>query len=116
MKIASTIILVLLMCLAIFSGATKIALMEQDVEFFGKFGFSSPILIAFGVTQLVGGVLMPFRKTRFAGAAIVAITFLVSLVILLMDGNIPVGVATAVATLSLGIVMKQSWNAQPSQS
>ena len=116
MKIASTIILVLLVCLAIFSGATKIGLMEQDVEFFGKYGFSNPMLIAFGATQLVGGVLMPFRKTRFAGAAIVGITFLVSLVILLMDGNIPVGIVTAIATLLLGIVMKQSWSAQPSQS
>jgi len=109
MKLASTVILILLALLAVSSGATKIALMQQDVDFFGKFGFSKAILITFGATQLIGGVLLPFKKTRFSGAAIVAITYLVSLVLLLMEGNMPVSVATGVATLLLGVVMKQSW-------
>jgi len=116
MKIASTLILVLLIFLSILSGVTKVALMPVDVEFFGKYGFSSPLLIAFGATQLIGGVLMPFRKTRFVGAAIVAVTFVISLVVLLMDGNIPVSIVTAVATLLLGVVMKRSWNAQSTES
>jgi hypothetical protein len=116
MRIASTLVLVVLTFLSILSGVTKIALMPEDVEFFGRYGFSDPILIAFGTAQLIGGVLMPFRKTRFMGAAIVAITFLVSLVLLLMDGNIPVSVVTAVATLLLGIVMKQTWSAQATES
>lgn len=116
MKLASTIILVLLMFLAISSGVTKIALMQQDVDFFGKYGFSNPILIAFGATQLIGGLLLPFKRTRFSGAAIVAMTFLVSLVMLLMEGNIPVSIATIVATLLLGMVMKQNWNVPASES
>ena len=109
MKVASTIILVLLVFLAISSGVTKIALMQQEVEFFGKYGFSNPILVALGITQLTGGVLLPFRKTRFSGAAIVAITFLISLVVLVMDGNIPVSIATIIAVLLSGVIMKQSW-------
>ncbi|MBT8045314.1 MAG: DoxX family protein [Verrucomicrobiae bacterium] len=116
MKLALTLILVLLVFLAVSSGAAKVALMQQDVDFFGKYGFSNPMLIAFGITQLVGGVLLPFKKTRFFGAAIVAITFLISLVLLIMEGNIPVSIVTLVATLLLGIVMKQSWNAETSES
>lgn len=116
MKLASSIILILLVFLAISSGVTKIILMQQDVEFFGKYGFTNPSLIAFGATQLIGGVLLPFRKTRFFGAAIVASTFLVSLALLLLEGNIPVSVATAAATLLLGGVMKQSWSAQAAES
>lgn len=116
MKLASTLMLVILMFLAISSGVTKIALMQQDVEFFGKYGFSNPILIAFGTTQLLGGVLLAFKKTRFSGAAIVATTFIISLVVLIMEGNIPVSIVTIVATLMLGIVMKQTWNALPSES
>jgi len=111
MKIVHTVILVLLIFLALSSGVTKIALMQQDVDFFGKYGFSEPILVAYGAVQLIGGVLLPFKKTRFVGAAIVAITFLVSLAVLLMDGNIPVSIATLVATLLLGVVMKRSWKA-----
>ena len=112
MKVASTVVLILLVCLAVASGLAKISLMQQDVDFFGKYGFSNPMLVAFGATQLLGGLLLPFRKTRFAGAAIVAITFLVSLALLLLEGNIPVSIITLVAMLLLGMVMKQSWNAE----
>lgn len=109
MKLVTTIVLVLLILLALASGAAKLTLMQQDVEFFGRYGFSETMLLAFGLAQLVGGLLMPFRKTRFTGAAIVAVTFLVSLVLLLVDGNIPVSIVTAVATLLLVVIMKQSW-------
>ena len=115
-KLASTIILVLLIILAISSGVTKIALMQQEVDFFGKYGFSNPILVAFGTTQLLGGVLLAFKKTRFSGAAIVTITFLISLAVLLMEGNKPVSIVTVVAILMLGIVMKQNWNVVSSES
>jgi uncharacterized membrane protein len=83
--------------------------MQQDVNFFGKYGFSNPILIIYGLVQLIGGLLLVFTRTRFVGAAIVAITFLISLVVLLMEGNIPVSIATVVATLLLGVIMKQRW-------
>ncbi|MGI9234441.1 MAG: DoxX family protein [Woeseiaceae bacterium] len=109
MKIALAILLVILTLLAVFSGITKIALMPQDVEFFGRYGFSNLMLIVFGVAQLIGGVLLPFKRTRFWGAAIVAITFFISLVVLVMDGNTPVSVVTAIATLLLLMVMKLSW-------
>lgn len=109
MKAVSTIILVILILLAVSSGITKILLMQQDVEFFGKYGFSNPILVAFGLIQVIGGLLLVFTKTRFVGAVIVAITFLISLVVILIEGNIPVGIATVIAMLLLGVVMKQSW-------
>ena len=109
MKVVSTLILVILILLAVSSGITKILLMQQDVDFFGKYGFSDPILIGFGLAQLLGGLLLAFSKTRFIGAAVVAVTFLISLALLLIEGNIPVSIITAVATLLLGVVMKQSW-------
>lgn len=109
MKTVSTIILVVLILLAVSSGSTKVALMQQDVDFFGKYGFSNLILIAYGLVQVIGGVLMVFKRTRFVGAAIVAITFLISLAVLLMEGNLPISIVTIVAILLLGVTMKQSW-------
>ena len=79
------------------------------MEFFGQFGFTRPLLVVFGAVQLIGGLMLPITKTRFAGAAMVASTFLGSLVILLMDGNIPVSIVTLIATLLLVLVMKLSW-------
>ena len=109
MKIVFSILLVILTVLAVSSGIAKITLMQNDVEFFGRYGFSNPMLVAFGVTQLIGGILMPWKKTRFAGATVTACTFLVSLAILLIDGNIPVSLVTAIATILLFVVMKLSW-------
>ena len=109
MKVLSIIVLVILVLLAVASGVAKILLVPQDVAFFGKYGFSNAMLIGFGITQLAGGLLMVLKKTRFVGAAIVAATFLVSLGLLLVEGNIPVSIITLIATLLLGVVMKQSW-------
>jgi hypothetical protein len=115
MKIAYTIMLFILTFLAIASGVTKVLLMQREVDFFGQYGFSNMILMIYGAVQLVGGLLLPFGKTRFVGAAIVASTFLVSLVVLLMDGNMPVSVVTIAITLLLGVVMKRSWKTAPSK-
>lgn len=114
MKIVYSILLAILTFLAVSSGITKIGLMQQDVVFFAKYGFSNPMLIAFGIVQLIGGILLPFKKTRFAGATIIAATFLASLVLLLLDGNIAVSLVTAVATLLLFVVMKLSWQSRSS--
>ena len=109
MKVVSRTILVILVLLAVASGVPKVMLMQQEVDFFGKYGFSDSALVAFGLAQLLGGLFMIFTKTRFAGATIVAITFLVSLTLLLVEGNMIVSIITVVATLLLGVVMKQSW-------
>jgi len=116
MKIASTLIVVVLIFLAVFSGIAKIVLFHEDVEFFSRYGFSSSMLMAFGAAQVLGGVLLPFRKTRFLGAAVVAVTFLVSFVLLLMDGKVSMSIVAAVATLLLGLVMKRSWKPLPTDS
>lgn len=116
MKYVSAIVLAILVFLAVSSGITKMLLMEQEVDFFGKFGFSDPALITFGLVQLIGGVLLVFKRTRFAGAAIVAITFIISLALLLLDGNVPMSIATLVATLLLGVTMKQSFRAADPES
>ena len=108
MKILLKVNLAVLVLLAISSAVTKILLLPQDVEFFGKYGFSDPILVAYGATQLIGGTMMIVKNTRYAGAAIVAITFLISALLLIMDGNISVATITFIAMFMLGVVMKQS--------
>ena len=109
MKTGFAILVAILTLLAVSSGIAKIALMPSEVEFFGRYGFANPVLIAFGVTQLIGGILLPWKRTRFVGATVIACTFLVSLAILLIDGNVAISVVTAIATSLLFLVMKVSW-------
>lgn len=108
MNIFLKVVLVVLVFLAVSSGITKIFLLPQDVEFFGNYGFTNIILITYGVAQLVGGILLIMKRTRFCGAAIVAITFLISAVVLIMAEKILVTVITSVSILMLGVIMNQS--------
>ncbi|MDH3695535.1 MAG: DoxX family protein [Gammaproteobacteria bacterium] len=112
MKIFLNVILVILVFLAISSGVTKVMLLPPDVEFFGRYGFANPVLMAFGAVQIIGGVLLVIPKTRFVGAVIVAITFLVSLIVLIMDGNTLFTIFTVIAMILLGVIMKHSHKKQ----
>ncbi len=105
MKYFWMIAIAILTFLAVSSGITKVMLMQQDIDFFSQYGFSNPMLIFYGAVQIVGGILLPFKKTRFVGAAVVALTFVISLVILLMEGNIPVSIVTLISTVLLGFIM-----------
>ena len=106
MKIFFYIVLVVLVLLAISSGITKILLMPQDVEFFGQYGFSNPMLIAYGLVQLIAGVLLAVPKTRIIGALLVAVTFLISAAVLVLSANIRIALLTLVFTALLGFIVK----------
>jgi len=110
MKIFFNVILSILVLLAVSSGITKILLLQQDVDFFGKYGFTNSILIAFGAVQLLGGILLLLPKPRIIGAVFVATTFLVSAVVLVLDDNIPVTIITLICVFLLGVIIKQSIN------
>jgi len=102
------LVIAVLALLAVSSGIAKIMQMPQDVEFFGRYGFNSSMVIGFGVLQLVGGVLLVFKKTRITGSVIVFLTFLLSLVFLLLDANLPFSIASIFAMIALAAVVVRS--------
>ena len=95
MKIAVTIIAVLVGLLSLAAGGAKIALVPQEVVFLSQFGFVKEHTVAFGVVQVAGGLLMLIPRTRFVGALIAAAGFALSVALLLVAGN------TAFAGISL---------------
>ena len=102
------VILTVLVLLAVSSGVAKILLMVQEVAFFGAYGFTNAMIIAFGATQLIGGFLLVFHKSRLIGAALVGITFAISAILLVMDGNFPLAVITVAMMVLLFWVVKES--------
>jgi hypothetical protein len=100
--------LVVLVLLATSSGVSKIMLIPQEVAFFGLYGFTDPILITYGTTSFIGGIMLIIRKTRLFGAVIVAITFLISAVVLILAGNVPFTIFTFVSLLMLAVLIKQN--------
>ncbi len=112
MNILHKVNMAILVFLATSSGVTKIMLIPQDVEFFGNYGFTNPILILYGTSQLIGGIMLIIQKTRFAGAIIIAITFAISAIVLILAEKFGFTIFTFIALLMLGVVIKQSLNKQ----
>lgn len=104
MKNFLNIVLVLLVALSVASGIPKILLMQREVEFFTTYGFTNSLLIAFGTSQVIGGLLLAVPRTRLIGAACVSITFVISAVLLLLAGSWGVAAITIVAMLLLVLV------------
>ena len=65
--------------------------------------------------KLSAASFLIIQRARFTGAIIVAITFLISAVVLVMERNILVTIVTLVAVLMLGVIMKQSLKKEKSQ-
>lgn len=84
--------------------------MPQEIEFFGGIGFNNLMLIIFGASQIIGGLLMTLSKTRFVGALIVTTTFVISAIALFLSENIMAAIITCITLLMLSIVIKQCLN------
>ncbi len=106
MKIFKIIILVLLILLGISSGTAKIMLIPGEMEFFQGAGFSKTLIVLFGITQLIGGILLVFKKVRKQGAIIIAITFCISTVFIFLSGKIAFGFFSILPILLAGIIVK----------
>ncbi|MBT8101556.1 MAG: hypothetical protein KJO95_01220 [Gammaproteobacteria bacterium] len=107
MKLAFTIIAVLIGLLSIAAGGAKVALVPEEVEFLGQFGLTNALIIVFGTAQVLAGLLMVIPKTRLVGSIIAALGFAVSAVLLLMAGNAAfAGVSLVPVVLALAVAFK----------
>lgn len=112
MKIAITVIAVLIGLLSLAAGGAKIALVPQEVVFLSQFGFVKGHTVSFGVVQVVAGLLMLIPKTRFIGAIIASAGFALSVTLLLAAGNTAFAVVSLVPVLLAGFVAYQVWSAR----
>ena len=78
MKVFLKINLGLLVLLGISTGLVKIFFMEEEMKLFRHIGWSDGLTVAFGVVQLVAGVMLIPKKTRKVGAGVLIPTFLIA--------------------------------------
>jgi len=111
LKIVKILIIVAVALLSIAAGLAKVMQTEQEMAFLQGFGFSSALVIVFGVVQLAGGVLLVLPGTRIPGAVLAAAAFAVSALLIFIGGNwvfgllstIPVALACLIIYQSAGI-------------
>jgi len=94
MTVALWINRVLLTALSLMTGAVKLAGMEDELRIFREAGFSDGLIVAFGVLQLVGGVLLIPNRTSRVGAWVMLPTFAVATGVVFINGMVPFGVAS----------------------
>lgn len=113
MKVATTIVAVLISLLSIAAGAAKIALVPEEVSFLSQFGFTSALTVTFGIAQVLGGLLLVIPTTRFFGSLIVGLAFALSAVLLLIGGNLPFAGVSLIPVGLAGLVAYQSKLSRP---
>ena len=100
---------ILLTGLSIMTGVVKLVRMDAEMEIFRNIGFSDPLTIAFGVVQLIGGLLLLPSKTTRLGAWIMVPTFVFATGVLLANGMIPFGISS-VLFIAMAVLHATRWD------
>jgi hypothetical protein len=99
------VVLVILIFLGASAGIVKIMKMPQELDFFQAVGLNEFFLVVFGFVQLLGGVLLIFRRSRLLGALISTATFLASAAMLLATGAFGFGAISLLPAIMSGWIM-----------
>lgn len=113
MRIAITIVAVLMGLLSIAAGVAKVALFPEEVAFLDQFGFSTDLTMSFGIVQVAGGLLLMSPRTRAYGSLIVAVAFVLSAVLLFLAGNTAFGAISILPVALAGFVAYHNIFARP---
>ena len=105
MHLAKKINLVLLGLLGAAAGLAKVTQAPPEIAFFGGLGLGAIVVIAFGVLQLVSAVLLIFDSRRHIGAILLCVTFCLSVVMILITGQIGFAAVSVIPVLMAGWVI-----------
>lgn len=95
--------------LSIMTGVVKLASMPEEMEIFRNAGLPDAFTYAFGVVQLVGGLMLIPNKTHHWGALTMIPTFLFATGVLFVNGLIPFGLVSLLFPASAAF----AWYAAP---
>ena len=108
MKLVNILIITIIALLSIAAGLAKVMQTQQEMEFLQSFGLSSVLIIAFGLIQISGGVLLVPRKTRMLGAVLAASAFVVSTVLIFVGGKLAFGFVSILPIALASVIIYQS--------
>ena len=105
MQQLKTVVIVLLVLLGAAAGLAKITLAPPEVGLFKGIGLGTPVVLAFGILQLIGALLLVLQKTRFTGAVILDVTFTLSVVMIFMTGQIGFALVSVIPVIMAGYII-----------
>ncbi|MGB7450495.1 MAG: hypothetical protein WBM36_00050 [Lysobacterales bacterium] len=108
MKIVNILIIAVIALLSIAAGLAKVMQTEQELEFLQGFGLNSVLIIAFGIIQIAGGVLLVPSKTRMFGAVLTTSAFVASTILIFVGGNLGFGLLSTIPIALTCVIVYQS--------
>jgi len=108
MKIVNILIIAIIALLSIAAGLAKLMQAPAEMEFLQGLGLSSGLIMAFGLVQVVGGVLLAIKKTRMPGAILVTLAFAVSTILIFIGGNTVFGLFSILPVALAGLIIYQA--------
>ena len=105
MHLLKKVNLVLLILLGGAAGFAKVTQAPPEIAFFAGIGLGAMVVVVFGVLQIAGAVSLIFAKTRLIGAILLDVTFSLSVVMILMTGQIGFALVSVVPVLMAGWVI-----------
>lgn len=112
MKIVNILIIAIIALLSIAAGLAKVMQAPQEMEFLQGLGLSTALILAFGLVQIVGGVLLATKKTRMPGAILVTSAFVVSTVLIFIGGNFTFGLFSILPAALAGLIVYKAAKAK----
>lgn len=116
MKIVNILIIAIIALLSIAAGLAKVMQTQQELEFLQGFGLSNALIVAFGLVQILGGVLLIPNKTRLLGAILATSALVVSTVLIFMGGNLVFGLISTLPIVLACVIIYQSARTTHSKS
>ena len=116
MKIINLLVITVIALLSIAAGLAKVMQAPQEMEFLQGLGLSPFLIVAFGLVQITGGILMAPKKTRLPGAILVTFAFFVSTVLIFMGGNLAFGLFSIIPIALAVVIIYQTAKISNSKS
>ena len=108
MKILNILIIAIISLLSIAAGLAKVMQTPQEMEFLQGAGLNSVMIVAFGLVQILGGVLLVPPKTRMPGAVLATSALVVSTVLIFVGGNLTFGLVSILPIALASVIIFQS--------
>ena len=108
MKIVNILIIAIIALLSIAAGLAKVMQTQQELEFLQGVGLSSALIVAFGLVQISGGILLVPRKTRMLGAVLATSALIASTVLIFIAGNLAFGFVSILPIALACVIIYQS--------
>jgi len=105
MRIVNILIVAVIALLSIAAGLAKVMQVQQEMEFLQGLGLSPGLIMAFGLVQIAGGLLLVTKKTRLPGAVLVTLAFLLSAVLVFISDNLGFGLFSLIPAVLAGLIV-----------